>query len=110
MICDHYKQLEGQKDELLLEGKAKYAELLLEKERCMDVKRDLEFELMLIEERKGRAIQREEVRLEDMRHKIEVQKLHQEKIKQESKENIIQIFQLSNFGVNVESKTGNTIY
>ena len=108
-ICDHYKQLEVQKDELLLEGKAKYAELLLEKERCMDVKRDLEFELLLIEERKGRAVQREEVRLEDMRHKIEVQKLHQEKIKQESKENIIQIFQLSNFGANGESKTGNTI-
>jgi hypothetical protein len=41
---------------LLLDGKAKYAELLLEKERCMDVKRDFEFELMLIEERKGRAV------------------------------------------------------
>lgn len=51
----------------------------------MDVKRDLEFELLLVEERNGRAIQREELRLQDMDHKIEVQKLHQEKIKKESK-------------------------
>jgi hypothetical protein len=70
---------------LLLDGKAKLRELLLEKERYMDAKRDLEFELILLEERNGRAIQREEVRLDDMRHKIEVQKLHQEKIKKESK-------------------------
>jgi hypothetical protein len=70
---------------LLLDGKAKLRELLLEKERYMDVKRDLEFELILLEERNGRAIQREEVRLDDMRHKIEVLKLQQEKIKKESK-------------------------
>jgi len=70
---------------LLLDGKAKLRELLLEKERYMDAKRDLEFELILLEERNGRAIQREEVRLDDMRHKIEVLKLQQEKIKKESK-------------------------
>lgn len=70
---------------MLLDGKAKLRELLLEKERYMDVKRDLEFELILLEERNGRAIQREEVRLDDMRHKIEVLKLQQEKIKKESK-------------------------
>ena len=40
---------------------------------------------ILLEERNGRAIQREEVRLDDMRHKIEVLKLQQEKIKKESK-------------------------
>jgi len=57
---------------LLLEGKAKLKELLLEKERYMDDKRDLEFEIILLDERNGRAIQREEVRLDDMRHKIEV--------------------------------------
>jgi hypothetical protein len=68
-----------------LDGKAKLRELLLEKERYMDAKRDLEFELILLEERNGRAIQREEVRLDDMRHKIEVLKLQQEKIKKESK-------------------------
>jgi hypothetical protein len=51
------------KDNLLVEGKGKYSELLLEKERFMDVKRDLEFELLLVEERNGRAIQREELRL-----------------------------------------------
>jgi len=77
--------LEAQKDELLLDGKAKLQELLLEKERYMDAKRDLEFELILLEERNGRAIQREEVRLDDMRHKIEVLRLHQDKIKKESK-------------------------
>lgn len=70
---------------MLLDGKAKLRELLLEKERYMDAKRDLEFELILLEERNGRAIQREEVRLDDMRHKIEVLKLQQEKIKKESK-------------------------
>ena len=58
-----------------MDGKAKLRELLLEKERYMDAKRDLEFELILLEERNGRAIQREEVRLDDMRHKIEVLKL-----------------------------------
>lgn len=68
-----------------MDGKAKLRELLLEKERYMDAKRDLEFELILLEERNGRAIQREEVRLDDMRHKIEVLKLQQEKIKKESK-------------------------
>jgi hypothetical protein len=60
---------------LLLDGKAKLRELLLEKERYMDAKRDLEFELILLEERNGRAIQREELRLDDMRHKIEVLRL-----------------------------------
>ena len=68
-----------------MDGKAKLRELLLEKERYMDAKRDLEFELILLEERNGRAIQREEVRLDDMRHKIEVLKLQQEKITKESK-------------------------
>ena len=68
-----------------MDGKAKLRELLLEKERYMDAKRDLEFELILLEERNGRAIQREEVSLDDMRHKIEVLKLQQEKIKKESK-------------------------
>ena len=68
-----------------MDGKAKLRELLLEKERYMDAKRDLEFELILLEERNGRAIQREEVRLDDMRHKIEVLKLQQDKIKKESK-------------------------
>ena len=68
-----------------MDGKAKLRELLLEKERYMDAKRDLEFELILLEERNGRAIQREEIRLDDMRHKIEVLKLQQEKIKKESK-------------------------
>ena len=52
----------------------------------MDAKRDLEFELILLEERNGRAIQREEARLDDMRHKIEVLKLNQEKIKKDSKQ------------------------
>ena len=60
---------------MLLDGKAKLRELLLEKERYMDAKRDLEFELILLEERNGRAIQREELRLDDMRHKIEVLRL-----------------------------------
>jgi hypothetical protein len=74
-IVQQYEQLEAQKDELLLDGKAKLRELLLEKERYMDAKRDLEFELILLEERNGRAIQREELRLDDMRHKIEVLRL-----------------------------------
>lgn len=69
-----------------MDGKAKLRELLLEKERYMDAKRDLEFELILLEERNGRAIQREEVRLDDMRHKIEVLKLQQDKIKKEIKQ------------------------
>lgn len=47
----------------------------------MDDKRNLEFELILLDERNLRAVKREEDRLEDMRHKIEVAKLQQDKIK-----------------------------
>lgn len=64
-----------------MDGKAKLSKLLLEKERYMDDKRNLEFELILLDERNLRAVKREEDRLEDMRHKIEVAKLQQDKIK-----------------------------
>lgn len=80
-ICKQYEQLEAQKDDLLVDGKAKLSKLLLEKERYMDDKRNLEFELILLDERNLRAVKREEDRLEDMRHKIEVAKLQQDKIK-----------------------------
>ncbi len=47
----------------------------------MDVKREIEFELDMLDDRNDRLKQREEVRLQEMRDKIEVLKLNQEKIK-----------------------------
>lgn len=47
----------------------------------MDVKREIEFELDMLDDRNDRLKQREEIRLQEMRDKIEVLKLNQEKIK-----------------------------
>lgn len=62
--------LEAQKDEIMLEGKAKHNKLVLEKESYMDIKREKEFELIMLDEQNQREVQRGEVRLEDMRQKI----------------------------------------
>ena len=69
----------------MFEGKAKHNKLVLEKESYMDVKREKEFELIMLDEQNQREVQRGEVRLEDMRQKIQLLKLNQEKIKKESK-------------------------
>ena len=67
----------------------------------MDVKREIEFELDMLDDRNDRLKQREEVRLQEMRDKIEVLKLNQEKIKQESKCCIVfkKVVQLSIYGI-----------
>lgn len=54
----------------MFEGKAKHNKLVLEKESYMDVKREKEFELIMLDEQNQREVQRGEVRLEDMRQKI----------------------------------------
>lgn len=62
-----------------------FKELLSEKEKCMDIKRELEFELIMLNEQSERIERREEKRLEDVRHKIEVCTLRQDEIQKESK-------------------------
>lgn len=57
-----------------------FEELLAQKEKLIDEKRELEFVLIMLDEQKGRLKGRELKRLEDMEHKIEVQILGQEKI------------------------------
>jgi len=47
-------------------GKAKLNALIQEKEKAMDQKRELEFELMQMEDRDDRITQREELRVEKL--------------------------------------------
>jgi len=55
--------LELQKDEIILEGKNKHSKLVIEKEKLIDLKREKEFELDLLENCNGRVVEREETRL-----------------------------------------------
>ena len=49
----------------MTEGKEKNNSVVNEKEQCMDIKRELEFEIIMLEEQNGRAQQRGEARLAD---------------------------------------------
>ena len=51
----------------------------------MDFKRELEFEVEMLDGQNGRICQREDNRLQEMRHKIDVLRLNQQKIKEEEK-------------------------
>lgn len=43
------------KEEIMTEGKEKNNSVVNEKESCMDIKRELEFEIIMLEEQNGRA-------------------------------------------------------
>ena len=51
----------------------------------METKRELEFEIIMLEEQNQKIDNREQKRLDQMQHKIDVSIMNQEKIKQKSK-------------------------
>lgn len=48
-------------------GKERYGQLLKEQEKAYDAKRELEFELMQMEDRNDRLTQREQVRIDKVK-------------------------------------------
>lgn len=67
------------------DGKDRSQSLLNEKEKLMDIKRERDFVVQMLEHQNGRIEQRETQAIEDCEHKIQVLKLNQQKIKEESK-------------------------
>ena len=57
------KELEASKVSIMESGKVKLTALLGEKERLIDQKRELEFEVMQMEDRNDRVIAREELKV-----------------------------------------------
>ena len=82
---EQHKQLEVVKDEMLNDGKGRSQSLLNEKEKLMDIKREREFVVTMLEHQNGRVSQREISNMDDIDHKIQILKLRQDKIKEESK-------------------------
>lgn len=76
-----YQENETMKEKMMEEDKAKIAELKAETSRLQDVKREMEFEIMMLEEAAKTEQAREKQRRADVEHKIETLKLNQEKIK-----------------------------
>ena len=85
VVTEQYHNLEETKEKLTEECRSMFETLLAHKEKLMDEKRELGFCEIMADEQMVRAVAREEKRLEEMRHKIDVQKLGQQKVKQESK-------------------------
>ena len=73
------------KEAIMNESRARLHELLLQKEKQMDIKRELEFEILMLEEQIEKVDAREQKRLDNMQHKIDLVKMKQEKIQSESK-------------------------
>ena len=63
---------ETMKENITNESRAIMAVLLEEKEKLMETKRDLEFEIDMLEEQNQKVDNREQKRLDSMQHKIEV--------------------------------------
>ena len=76
---------ETMKENITNESRAIMAVLLEEKEKLMETKRDLEFEIDMLEEQNQKVDNREQKRLDSMQHKIEVCIMNQDKIKKKSK-------------------------
>ena len=69
------------KEAIMNESRAIMQQLLNEKEKKMDIKRELEFEVLMLEEQNDKVGEREQKRLDNMQHKIDLVKMKQEKIK-----------------------------
>lgn len=80
-----YAEMESTKEELVQECRSLFQVVIEQKEKLMDEKRELDFVIEMLDEQRGRLEDRWIRRLEDMEHKIEVQKLGQQKNKKESK-------------------------
>ena len=55
-LLDQYNALETQKEVIISEFRTKNAGLIQEKEECMDVNREREFELIMLDEQNVRAV------------------------------------------------------
>ena len=75
-----YQENETVKERMMEEDKAKLAELKAETGRLQDVKREMEFEVIMLEEAAKTEQAREKQRCADVEHKIETLKLKQDKI------------------------------
>ena len=54
-------------------------------ENCIDVKQEMDFEIIMLNKQQDRAKQRGEAQLQDQRHKIDIIRLNHDKIRKESK-------------------------
>lgn len=72
--------LEDKREEMFELDRQKNQEILTQKELYMDEKRELEFEVLMLEEANERVVVREEKRVDDEKHKIDISLLQQEKL------------------------------
>ncbi len=84
-ILQQYEQLESQKEEILNEFKEKNNDIVVQIENCIDVKQEMDFEIIMLNKQQDRAKQRGEAQLQDQRHKIDIIRLNHDKIRKESK-------------------------
>ena len=64
-LLDQYNALEAQKEAMISEFRAKNSGLIQEKEQCMDLNREREFESIMLDEQNVRAVQRGQKKLEE---------------------------------------------
>ena len=84
-----YQENETVKEKMMEEDKAKLAALKQETSKLQDVKREMEFEVIMLEEAAKTEQMRAKQRVADVEHRIETVKLKQEKIQDQSKSEII---------------------
>ncbi len=77
--------MEAKREKIIQLGNKQYAELLNDVEKKIDLKREKDFELMQMEDRNERIIQREEVRLAQLKALIQQQIQEQSSLKTDSK-------------------------
>ena len=70
-----YQENEAIKEKMIEEDKAKLQELTNERDRLLDDKRELEFEIIMLEDAGKTECTREQQRRDDVEHKIETLKL-----------------------------------
>lgn len=80
-----FKSYDDQKDQLMVEDKEVYKQFMQEKEDLLEIKRDLDQSLKLLDEQAVRIVAREEKILADAQHKIDVIVAIQEKLGKQSK-------------------------
>ena len=73
------------KEQIIEEDKVKLQSLKKERDQLLDAKRELEFEIIMLDEAGKTEEARELQKREDVEHKIETLKLKQQKIMDQSK-------------------------
>jgi hypothetical protein len=70
---------------MMAKEKEVFVEFMNKKEKLIDIKRELDLEIKLLEERESRIDSREEKILDDARQRIEMSIMMQEKVKKQCK-------------------------